>query len=510
MNVNVIFYTGLISGLISIYFHVIKRNKLSLFFLFCTSLFLLCFASSLYPFLNVWDERFHALVAKNMLDHPLMPTLYNETPVDIAYDWWDRSHIWLHKQPLFLWQIALSFKLFGVNETALRLPMIILGSFTVYAVYRSGKIIGNKDIGYYAALLFSTCFYGFELVSGRQETDHNDFSFVAYISLSLWAWIEYENKQNKWWLLLIGVFAGFAILCKWLPGLLVYLGWGAVSIARNKTNLWKWKDLLFSLSITLLIVLPWQLLIFNWYPVEASESYQYNMDHFSIPIEGHKGPFTYHLELIGRHYGSLVPIIFIPAIGFMFLGSKNNRLILGLTINILFVFIFYSVVATKMPSFTFILALPAFICVAFFMDVGIRLVCQKIKGTAWAGVFLFVFLAALFFTRLNLPALREKHRFKNDPDFYHTLLGHNKRVFTNLNLQKNTILFNVKGRHYIEAMFYSGLTAYNFMPSKEQYADLKSQGRNIAIFKSFNDTIPEYLSNDPTVIQLKDTLNLCE
>lgn len=98
----VLFSIGIFFLLLSIFFHVSKKEKNSLFFLVCSALSLFLFASIYYPYLNVWDERFHALVAKNLTKHWLMPTLYDDPIVNMAYDNWDRYHIWLCKPPLFL------------------------------------------------------------------------------------------------------------------------------------------------------------------------------------------------------------------------------------------------------------------------------------------------------------------------------------------------------------------------------------------------------------------------
>jgi hypothetical protein len=57
-----------------------------------------------------------------------------------------------------------------------------------------------------------------ELIAGRQALDHNDFSFLTYISLSVWSFIEYQHSGKKIWIFLIGLFSGMAILCKWLVG----------------------------------------------------------------------------------------------------------------------------------------------------------------------------------------------------------------------------------------------------------------------------------------------------
>ncbi len=51
-------------------------------------------------------------------------------------------------------------------------------------------------------------------------------------------------------------------------------------------------------------------------------------------------------------------------------------------------------------------------------------------------------------------------------------------------------------------MFYTGLPAYNFLPSVEQYHTLKAKDVNIAIFKTINLEVPDYLKNDSTIIMI--------
>ena len=155
--------------LVSLVFQTKNKTNLAIIFLLFTGIFVFSFSALLDPFLNLWDERFHALVAKNLMSHPLMPTLYDNPVVDISYDRWDRYYIWLHKQPLFLWQIALSFKLFGISEFTLRLPNIILGTILVFISYRSGKLLVNQRTGYISGILMISSIYMLELIAGRQE-----------------------------------------------------------------------------------------------------------------------------------------------------------------------------------------------------------------------------------------------------------------------------------------------------------------------------------------------------
>jgi hypothetical protein len=78
--------------------------------------------------LHPWDERYHAVVAKHLIETPLVPTLYAEPVLPYDYRDWTGNHVWLHKPPLSLWSQALSMWLFGVAEIPMRLPSVLFGS----------------------------------------------------------------------------------------------------------------------------------------------------------------------------------------------------------------------------------------------------------------------------------------------------------------------------------------------------------------------------------------------
>jgi 4-amino-4-deoxy-L-arabinose transferase len=80
----------------SIVFQLRNQYKQALIILFIGTIGIYLFSALLDPFLNLWDERFHALVAKNLLSHPLRPTLYDDPVVNMAYNHWDNAIIWLH------------------------------------------------------------------------------------------------------------------------------------------------------------------------------------------------------------------------------------------------------------------------------------------------------------------------------------------------------------------------------------------------------------------------------
>ena len=136
-------------------------------------------------FLHSWDERYHALVARNLMAHPLRPTLY-EVPL-LPYDpaSWFANHVWLHKPPLSLWLMAGSMAVFGASELALRLPSLLLSTAGIYATYRIGASWSGEGVGLLAAFFHSINALLILLAAGWVATDHVDTAIVALVGLAV-------------------------------------------------------------------------------------------------------------------------------------------------------------------------------------------------------------------------------------------------------------------------------------------------------------------------------------
>src|SRR5271170_1548182 len=161
-----------------------NRPRTSLTLLLLTSLFLKCFSASS-DYLHPWDERYHALVAKHLIDHPLIPTLY-EDPV-LHYDPadWEANHIWLHKPPLTLWLIALSLKLFGITPFAVRIPSIILSTLAIILTWEIARRLFDIRIAFFASLFHALCGILIAQAAGSFSTDHVDTTFIFFIELGI-------------------------------------------------------------------------------------------------------------------------------------------------------------------------------------------------------------------------------------------------------------------------------------------------------------------------------------
>lgn len=242
-----------------------KRQYAGVVLLFFGALAMGCFIAHLDPFLALWDEQYHALVAKNLSNNFLKPTLYANPVLDYHYENWTRNHVWLHKQPLFLWQMALSIKIFGPTTFAVRLPSIIMHAFITVFIFLIGKLVRNAETGFYGALIFAASFYPLQLIVGGHPSDHNDVAFLFYSTAAFWAWFEYQHSKSKTMLVCIGIFSGCAVLVKWLMGLLVFIMWLVTKTIDKPKEVLQVKTYLpfiYSAIISVVIFLPWQIFTF--------------------------------------------------------------------------------------------------------------------------------------------------------------------------------------------------------------------------------------------------------
>jgi 4-amino-4-deoxy-L-arabinose transferase-like glycosyltransferase len=451
-----------------------KNYSFALLALLLASFLLRIEMALLDPFLHNWDERFHALVAKNMVDRPFTPMLIRYPALPYDYTAWCCNQIWVHKQPLFLWQMAASMKLFGVNEFALRLPSVIMGTLMVFFTYRIGKkVSGRYETAFLSALFFSLSWYQLELTSGLISLDHNDISFSFYILASFWAFAEYLEKRTLKWVLLTGLFAGAAILCKWMVGLLVYAAWGISVLLYERKNFREYRNMFYALLVTAAVVLPWQLYIMNAFPKEAAWEYAYNTKHLFEVLEGHEHEWSFYFTLMPVHYG----VLFLP---FLLLGMcllagriKTDPLALSIVAAFSIVYIFFTAVPTRLQSFTFIAAPFAYIFIAYGLTFVKKLIGAKNKIAEGVVVLLILFLAVY---SMRIQSIRDERSWTNLSRNHKVYLTGIYKSIPDPIQGKKTVVFNTHELGNLELMFYRNVTAYDFFPGAETLDSLHSEG----------------------------------
>ena len=439
------------------------------------------------PFLHDWDERFHALVAKNMLTTGWVRPLLRAHPL-LPYDYqqWCCNHVWLHKQPLFLWQMALSMKLFGVSEVAVRLPSALLGSLLLWPVYRLGKLVFGPAVGYHAALLLAVAYYQLELTTGWQSVDHSDVAFACYVTGSVWAY--YESRQPRasvWWCWLVGLLAGAAVLCKWLPGLVVYASWGLELVARPdyRTKPSEYGRLLGAIGITLLVVLPWQLYIRQRFPVESAFEQAYSARHFGQVLEGQGGPWYFYLTQNMWYQYQWLVLLVGGGLGLLSTAPYRQRPVRPLLVSCGVLFGFFSAAATKMPSYTYAVGPLLLVVAAVAWVAGLHRLRPRLGR--WGGVGVAVCSCLVLVLALRPSSLLKHHtdRLAAEPLIRQRKVQHTG-VYKKLDglLPAGYVVFGVPALEEVEAMFYSRQNVYAGLPSPAEYQALRAQGIGVAVF----------------------------
>ncbi len=458
-------------------------------------------------YLHDWDERFHALIAENMMDHPFKPMLIRQ-PVGNNYDPfnWTRSHIWVHKQPLFLWQMALSMRLFGVSEWSMRLPSLIMDILMILLVYRIAFLFTNhKKTALLAAALQSFSYYFITLSSGVQGMDHNDVAFTFYVLAGIWAYSEYLRTPRWYWIVLIGLFSGAAILNKWLTGLLVFLIWGINLLWDFRKQHFSKSLLHFSCALLLccIVFVPWQIYIFHQFPTEAAFEMEFNRRHITEVIEEHSGTIWYYYHhlynLLGNGCWILLPTGMLLAVRKR--KMLQPQLLRGLMVSVLFVFVFFSfMVQTKSYNYLSMITPPGFIFIAFAL---MRLL-QYIKRPVWSGILVLLAL----FDSLN-PVKIGMHVSSDNEE--RNVKLYNTRIYkggANYLPAGVKVVLNLGALENIAFMFYNNkVTAYAGVLSEQDMQALAERHVPVAAFINHDQyVLPDYVLKYPYLYLIKREL----
>lgn len=485
------FISAFVAAGLSLHFFLKGNTRIALLFLLMSALALRLFAILADPFFHLWDEQFHALVAKHMAEHPLRPTLVEDPilPYDITD--WSSNHIWVHKQPLFLWQMAASIKLFGVHYWSVRVPSLILSLLLVVLVYDTGKRIMDTKTGYLAALLLSFSYSQIEMLSGRLHTDHNDISFMFYVFASLWAYVRYRHHPSIKWAILIGALAGCAVLTKWLVGLLVFLPWVIEWIYSllKKSAIKPWYHFVMAGVVCVFIFLPWQLYTALRFPAESAYERAFTQLHLQMAVEGHGGSWYFHFEQWYNLMGGLVLLFAMVGLVIMLRSRTLRTISAPLLIALLAVVVFYTWVPTKMMLFT----APAFPILLITAGTGFQIMMGQVKRHFLHGALV---LACMFLV-LDTNTLDRYHTIRDE---YRTLRLRNEeriRTIVDNTTEQDAVFVNTGSHNHILFMLYSDHTAYRSLPDEAEWSVLMEKHVPVKVFP--NGDLPEYIKESEKV-----------
>tara|TARA_R110002050_G_scaffold84581_1_gene180642 strand:- start:5948 stop:7402 length:1455 start_codon:yes stop_codon:yes gene_type:complete len=423
-------------------------------------------------FLNEWDERFHAVVAKNLTEDPSIPRLYKEAAASsYKYKLWFQTEVWLHKPPLFSYQAALVMKLFGENLVGYRLNgflTITLLAFAFYKILRLYKLEVWHALSLSMAAIFSLAFL--KLSNGVLGMGQNDLAFILWVSFGVLfaekARVSEGEKRlrNIMWLAL---FSALAVLTKFLVGYLPFLILGLNALLYR----WKTKEWIALFAWALLPALAigsWYAYTYQIAPELTLAELAYNSRHFSEALEGHEHGPLFHLAWFSKSFIITLAIL----LSLLIMGSRSNssavssfsrlpKSFYAAIGSIIFVLLFFTVAKTKLPAFTLV--------TAPLLMVAIGLLYQQVAISTKVKKYIFVLPFFGVFGGVQY-ILAEEHRDPKRECQHH--------FFTDLgaSLPENTVLFNTGAFNHAEAMFYSGFICYTNLPRPIWVKEAASQG----------------------------------
>jgi 4-amino-4-deoxy-L-arabinose transferase-like glycosyltransferase len=167
--------------------------RINLIWLLGALLLVRILAMVLVPFADTTEPRY-AEIARLMM-----------TSNDWITPWFEPEVPFWGKPPLSFWAQAISFKLFGVNEFAGRLPALLAFIATAWMVWRLASSIAGQDVAAAALVVYSGMLLTF-VAAGTVMTD-------PYLALgTTWAMVAfYLAPKEDVWYWRYGFFIGLAI-----------------------------------------------------------------------------------------------------------------------------------------------------------------------------------------------------------------------------------------------------------------------------------------------------------
>lgn len=449
-----------------------RRYAPALFCILLTGLALRLFANA-DQYLHPWDECYHALVAKNLMSHPLEPTLVERPAFDFGPEAWCCTHIWLHKPPLALWLMASSMYVFGLNEWALRLPSLLLSLAAIGLTWRMGRLLFNAEVGLLAAFLHAVNGKLIELAVGRESSDHVETCHVVMFQLAMWFVVLDWKKPERRYAVWIGVFTGLAFLSKWTPAFFIPMIWlgGMLSLKRKPGQILVQTALLGLAFVA--IELPWLVYIYHRFPVESRQLFAGIIKAGHNAIENHTGSCFFYLDAIRIMFGEAVylPILLGGIVAWKKFPSVTW---VGMAVWLGLPLLLLSAAATKRETYLLIAA-PAFFLLTAYWVRWSWLRFRRYRAYGWGLLALLLLLLPLRYgaerTKLFVP--RERR-----PEWRARIDRYEQRIRADGPIEKAALFLY---DHPNEMMFYTGITTYGVLADDQKIEQLKAEGWRVYV-----------------------------
>jgi Dolichyl-phosphate-mannose-protein mannosyltransferase len=303
--------------------------------------------------------------------------------------------------PFVAWLIrTTTANLYIHHELAVRLGAIIASTFGTVKAYKTGKLLLNERVGWYAVLLYSSSFYCSIIAGTFILPDSPQMIFwlwSIFLLLKITKSIEQGLPTLRHWCW-FGLAAGLCMMCK-IHGAYLWVGVIMFALFGNR-KLWVQKGMYIAMLISLIIISP--LIIWN--------------------IQHHFITYTYHSNRISLFHAGINPLAFAREIGgqifynnpivfflawmavFSFIKIKNLllkrqiQLLLFCALPLIATLIFLSIFRDTLPHWSG----PAYSCLIFLSALKLEsFSLSKVKVIIGAAILFFLLIVSTGLIAIN-------------------------------------------------------------------------------------------------------------
>ncbi len=341
---------------------------------------------------RLWDEGRRSVNAYEMMnnDRPIV-NLYHGAP-----------DLWNTKPPMITWLQALSMKVFGVNELALRLPSALAGLFTAVVILLFSIYYFNDFwFGFIAVLVLVTS-QGYITTHGTRTGDI-DALLTFFLTAGVLTFFRYVESDRRKFLYAFFVFLSLGVLTKGIAGLFFTPALVLYALYRKKF-LPLLKNIHFYAGLLVFFIIAGGFYLLRERAVPGYlEAVWHNElgGRYLSTLEGNEGGFLYYYHLLVKsqftYYIFLIPLGLIA--GLINRELKWKRFTVFLIMLILQFFLLISFSKTKLrwydvPLFPFLAMMAGVFIWWVFKHADVIRWKEKELRIKW---FPYMVLALLFF-----------------------------------------------------------------------------------------------------------------
>lgn len=369
-------------------FVFLKYIYMGIFFI---SIFYYFFFSHMLPITDPVESNY-ALTAREMVlsSDWLSPRIYGS--------------VWFDKPVLFYWLTAISFKVFGFSDVAVRLMPAVFAAMGIVLLYWFLTKVSKQSVALLAIVIMGTSFE-YVMLAKLVITDMVLFFFNS--AALVFFYLGYINMDGtKRWYYAMYVCLALAVLTKGpigilLPGLVIV---SFILVQRN------WKELSYmSIPAGAIIfaaaALPWYIAMYFIHGTQFTETFLGVHNYLRATVSEHpKDNVIYYYVAV--FLLSMLPWSFLALKalknGYKEIKAKSSPLIIYSFIWSAAFFVFYTLMATKYLTYTFPMLFPMSIITALYID-NLLARGKTREIIFWAGIPLF--LSVLIYSAISFRYL---------------------------------------------------------------------------------------------------------